>query len=146
MARKFAFNKPRPAHRVDGLTESGVSPPQAMSFQRQWCGVWRLQPDVPCGSIPVPFSRVWVRRHTCTAREVPAPRDQASVPSVGIPPSGVNVARWSMRSLRTHGALAPVECQIEMPLSMGRVSRLVTPYQSETGSFSLDVGYNVSRS
>jgi hypothetical protein len=41
----FSANDASAAQSVDGifasfdLTESGVSPPHAMSFQRQWCGV-----------------------------------------------------------------------------------------------------------
>ena len=47
--------------------------------------------------------------------------DQASVPSAGRPPSGVNVARWSMRRLRTRRASARAECQFEHALSAGRL-------------------------
>jgi len=35
----------------------------------------------------------------------------ATSASAGAPPSGVNVVREDVRSLRTHGASAPVECQ-----------------------------------
>jgi hypothetical protein len=36
---------------------------------------------------------------------------KSTVQWAGAPPSGVNVMGCHVRSLRTHGALAPVECQ-----------------------------------
>ena len=47
---------------------------------------------------------VYGSRSTCSL-------DQASVQEAGIPPSGMNVARWSMRRLRTRRASARAECQ-----------------------------------
>ncbi len=79
--------------------------------------------------MPAPFSRVWVRRQTCTARAVPAPRDQASVPSAGRPPSGVNVARCSLRRLRTRRASARAECQ----LSEARLEKAILRGMDLTG-------------
>jgi hypothetical protein len=89
------------------MTGLGFSPPHASPLERQWRGVWRLQPDI----LFVAGSARWRQNTSLYGSLSACSWDQASVQSAGIPPSGVNVVRWDMRRLRTHGTLAPVECQ-----------------------------------